>query len=72
MAIKIGCQDGKNFWEGIRGLGMIELNDEKVLKIIFSACFILVNFSGCHSKSAYPIYKVYIYKNQLASNINNK
>ena len=27
---------------------MIELNDEKVLKIIFSACFILVDFSGCH------------------------
>ena len=45
--IEIGCRDGENFWVGIRGLGMIELNDEKVLKIIFSACFILVDFSGC-------------------------
>ena len=25
-----------------------ELNDEKVLRIIFSACFILVDFSGFH------------------------
>jgi len=47
-AIGFGCRDSENFWEGIRGLGMIELNDEKVLKIIFSACFILVDFSGCH------------------------
>ena len=29
---------------------MIELNDAKVLKIIFSACFILVDFSGCHGR----------------------
>ena len=29
---------------------MIELNDAKVLKIIFSACFILVDFSGCHRR----------------------
>jgi len=57
MAIKIGCQDGKNFWEGIRGLGMIELNDEKVLKIIFSACFILVDFSGCHRNLPKVLYK---------------
>ena len=27
-----------------------ELNDEKVLRIIFSACFILVDFSGCHTQ----------------------
>ena len=43
-AIGFGCRDSGNFWEGIRGLGMIELNDEKLLKIIFSACFILVDF----------------------------
>jgi len=39
-AIEIECRDGEKFREGIRrisGLGMIELNDEKVLKIIFSA-----------------------------------
>jgi hypothetical protein len=28
---------------------MIELNDEKILKIIFSACFILVDFLRCHN-----------------------
>jgi len=49
MTFEIGCRDGENFWEGIRGLGMIELNDEKILKIIFSACFILVDFSRCHN-----------------------
>jgi len=33
---------------------MIEINDEKILKIIFSACFILVDFSGCHTPAATP------------------
>ena len=30
---------------------MIELNDEKVLKIIFSACFIFLDFLRCHTRT---------------------
>ena len=32
-----------------------ELNDEKVLRIIFSACFILVDFSRCHKPTPLKI-----------------